>query len=125
MKRYTIAEDGKSITCHACGKTSHHPQDVERRYCGHCGRFHDDHAADALEVERVVEKIKPLLAGRSPDVQGAILADLLALYIAGHHPAMREEVMQLTIETARKLIEPNEQAIFEQRGGKPPGWEKQ
>jgi len=24
-----------------CGLTSYHPQDVERRYCGNCHRFHD------------------------------------------------------------------------------------
>lgn len=40
---YTIAPDGKSITCRRCGLTSHNPHDVAQRYCGHCHAFHDDH----------------------------------------------------------------------------------
>jgi hypothetical protein len=41
-RSYTIADDGKSITCHRCGKTSYHIEDVRHRYCGHCHIFHDD-----------------------------------------------------------------------------------
>jgi hypothetical protein len=40
--RYTIAADGRSITCGACGATSYHPGDVQHRYCGRCKAFHDD-----------------------------------------------------------------------------------
>jgi len=29
-----------SITCPRCGFTSHHPEDIERRYCGRCRDFH-------------------------------------------------------------------------------------
>lgn len=39
---YTIAADGKAITCHRCGMTSHHPEDVALHYCAECHRFHDD-----------------------------------------------------------------------------------
>lgn len=39
---YTISADGKSITCKRCRRTSHHPSDVKRHYCGHCHVFHDD-----------------------------------------------------------------------------------
>lgn len=37
---FTIAPDGQSITCHKCGKTSHHPEDVKQAYCGSCHFFH-------------------------------------------------------------------------------------
>jgi hypothetical protein len=36
------------------------------------------------EVTNAVERMKPHLAGRTPEVQGAILADLLAIWLAGH-----------------------------------------
>jgi hypothetical protein len=36
-------------------------------------------------VTSIADRIKPLLAGQSPDVQGAVLADLLAIWLAGHH----------------------------------------
>jgi hypothetical protein len=39
---------------------------------------------DSEEVFRIVDAIKPLLAGHSPDIQGAVVADLLAIWLAGH-----------------------------------------
>jgi hypothetical protein len=30
------------IVCPKCGRVSHNPNDVERRYCGACHAFHDD-----------------------------------------------------------------------------------
>lgn len=41
--------------------------------------FDEAFAADAL-----VESLKPLFAGHNPGVQGAALADLLAIWLAGH-----------------------------------------
>lgn len=38
---YTVGPD--YITCHRCGMTSHHPEDIKHRYCGMCHRFHDDY----------------------------------------------------------------------------------
>jgi hypothetical protein len=35
--------------------------------------------------------IWPLLAGQAPEVQGAALADLLAIWLAGHHVAGDED----------------------------------
>jgi hypothetical protein len=35
-------------------------------------------------VGRLVEQIKAILAGQPPEIQGAALADLLALWLAGH-----------------------------------------
>jgi hypothetical protein len=40
--------------------------------------------AGTREIAHVVELIKPILAGREPIVQGAVLADLLAIWLAGH-----------------------------------------
>lgn len=39
---YQISTDGRTITCTICGMTSWHPEDVARKYCGHCHIFHDD-----------------------------------------------------------------------------------
>jgi hypothetical protein len=40
--------------------------------------------AGTREIAHVVELIKPILAGREPIVQGAVLADVLAIWLAGH-----------------------------------------
>jgi len=39
---YTIGDDGKSITCKRCKRTSYNMTDVERRYCGSCHAYHED-----------------------------------------------------------------------------------
>jgi hypothetical protein len=39
------------------------------------------------EIFRAVERIRPILAGRPPEMQGAILADLVAMWLAGHQCA--------------------------------------
>jgi hypothetical protein len=31
-----------AFTCPRCGMTSHHPQDAQHGYCGHCHRFTDE-----------------------------------------------------------------------------------
>lgn len=38
-KRGYWIRDG-AITCFTCGRTSHHPKDVEERYCGQCKVYH-------------------------------------------------------------------------------------
>jgi hypothetical protein len=40
--------------------------------------------ARTREIARAVDSIKPHLRGRTPETQGAILADLLAIWLAGH-----------------------------------------
>jgi len=50
--------------------------------------------AFALEAETVSDAIRPMLAGRPHQVQGAVLADLLATFIRGFHPpAVRDDVL--------------------------------
>jgi hypothetical protein len=36
------------------------------------------------DVENLVKKIKPLLAGNAPELLGAALAELLSIWLAGH-----------------------------------------
>lgn len=38
---FTLGLDGKSITCHKCGATSHNANDVAFHYCGRCNQWHD------------------------------------------------------------------------------------
>ncbi|MET3995975.1 hypothetical protein ABID65_007647 [Bradyrhizobium sp. S3.9.2] len=76
------------------------------------------------EVDALVEEIKKLLRGQGPEFQGAAPCDLVSMYFAGHHPALREEVIEHWIKTMRALIPPNEEALFAHYG-KPEGWEKQ
>lgn len=74
------------------------------------------------DVDALVERIIPLLRGQGPDLQGAALADLVSMFFAGHHPAMREEMIGHWLAAMRGLIPINEARQFE-HVGKPEGWE--
>lgn len=72
-------------------------------------------------AEYIVARIKPLLAGLGPEAQGIVIADLLATYLAGHHPAVRDDALAVFLDCVRDLVGLNEQELF--RDGKPEGWE--
>lgn len=54
---------------------------------------------------RLADRLAQLLAGKSPDVAGAALCELLAAFIAGHQPAGdRESLLQMHISQVRKMV---------------------
>jgi hypothetical protein len=66
-----------------------------------------DASADATLALQIVERIKPILAGQPPTVQGAVLADLLSLWLAGHFlmgNAVIESVLETHIQAVRQLL---------------------
>ena len=65
----------------------------------------------ATEALTLSHDIQPLLKGRSSEIQGSTLADLVALYFAGHNPDVRQESIELWIETMLSLIRPCELQI--------------
>jgi hypothetical protein len=55
------------------------------------------------QTDALVEAIKPLLANHHPAVMGAALAELTALWIAGHRPGARRQMLDLQWDMVRKL----------------------
>jgi len=76
-------------------------------------------AGDFKRVLCIIKRIRPLLAGNPAQVQGAVLADLLAMWLAGHvslksreaTEANREELLAMHIETVRQLVPENAKAM--------------
>src|SRR5215510_5723248 len=82
----------------------------------------------ARQAEAVAEQIYPLLSGQGFEVQGAVIADLVARYIAGHFVAatgdddkeaaaaataeMRESLLAMHIEFVRALVPSAEAEIL-------------
>lgn len=70
-------------------------------------------ATAALQLSR---KLREVIAGHSPELQGAALADLLSIWLAGHlivgdpeaTSSHREELLQLHIGCVRDLIPDSE-----------------
>jgi hypothetical protein len=73
------------------------------------------------EIEHIVNQIRPLLAGRGPNIQGAVLVDLLATFLAGHRPDLRDEMLAIHIKYVRELIPVCEAEIFATRE-RPKDW---
>ena len=73
-------------------------------------------ASQAMELSREISlKLQPMLKGHPPELQGAVLADLLAIFLVGHAPQIREEILRVHLQAMRPLIAVNEKIIF---GGK-------
>jgi hypothetical protein len=74
---------------------------------------------DIEMVTLVTERIKPLLAGHEPEVQGAVLADLLGLWLAGQQVegdveatrTLRARLLELHCEAVRNLCAVNAMII--------------
>ncbi len=55
----------------------------------------------------LVERIKLILAGQDPDVQGSVLAQAVAIWLAGHYPlgaAGVERIFNLWLLLVRDLL---------------------
>jgi hypothetical protein len=72
-----------------------------------------DNIGDAKEAIATAKLIYPFLAGRPPQIQGAILVDLVSTFIVGHisragdaaETAMaRETQLDLLVDTIRKIV---------------------
>jgi hypothetical protein len=60
--------------------------------------------------------VQKKLAGKGPDVKGAVLADLLSVWLAGHHPDLRDELLHFHIDRVKQLVPLSEREIFGHEG---------
>lgn len=75
---------------------------------------------EVRDLERVVKRIRkairvhvhPLLKGKGPEVQSAVLADLTATYLAGIAPPLRPEMRAMFIKLVDELVPENERELF-------------
>jgi hypothetical protein len=61
-----------------------------------------DNAVD--QAEMLADQCRALFAGLDPGLQGPALAELLATWIAGHRPEVRERIFVIHLEGVRALI---------------------
>lgn len=67
---------------------------------------------DCAEIDAIVAQARIVFAGHDSKFQGAALANLLAIWLAGHPNFLRGTVLLQTINLARDLVEPLEREIF-------------
>lgn len=66
----------------------------------------------AFLIADKVDEIRPMLTGLGPEVQSAILADLVSMYLVGLPPAIREEFLDMLLDLVRQLVPVNEKIMF-------------
>lgn len=71
-------------------------------------------AAEA-KGDELIERIRPLLAGHHPAVQGYVVAELVATWIAGHHADVRDEIRAKQFELIRELEELHAKVLWRGR----------
>lgn len=77
----------------------------------------------ADEVFELVAAARPLLAGKPSEIQGAALADLVAIWIAGHmQPGdaaltkrLRDKLLKIHVAMVRELVPFNHKTLIEPR----------
>ena len=71
---------------------------------------------DLARANEVLWQIGPMLHGLGPKIQGAVLAHLFAMYIAGHQgpdaPEVREEIIASWLEMVRGMVPLYEKEIL-------------
>jgi len=67
---------------------------------------------DILDSGKLVEAIKPIMAGQNPAIQGAVLGDLMAMWLAGHPDFIREAMLELQMSHIRRLMPIMEARLF-------------
>jgi hypothetical protein len=64
-----------------------------------------------IAYQVLLDLIRPILAGHEPHIQGIVLADLLAYWLAGHPEETREGILKLHLEAVEDLVEFNVREI--------------
>jgi hypothetical protein len=54
-------------------------------------------SAVAVEARHLVDRLKPVFAGLDPDVAGATLGELVAIFLASHAPELRDVQRELLL----------------------------
>lgn len=65
---------------------------------------------------RMADKIGRQLYGGGPGVQGAILAELVSRWLAGHRTGLHEKVLTQWVELVRSLVPINAAIMFGDAG---------
>lgn len=60
----------------------------------------------------LTDRLHAILAGQAPEVQGAAIMQLLALYIAAHHPSIRHETFNAIMSIVPAMVPIAESEIF-------------
>jgi 2,3-bisphosphoglycerate-independent phosphoglycerate mutase len=67
-------------------------------------------------VDQMTARMKEMLSGFPPELQGAMLADLIAIWLVGHAPQIRQYLYREHAKMIWPLVNANEKIIFKGKG---------
>jgi len=67
-------------------------------------------------IAEITKQCREALKRNAPEVQGAVLADLVAMFLAGHAPVLRDGVFDQLSATIKALVPVNEAIMFDGMG---------
>lgn len=70
----------------------------------------------AFKAMELFEEFRPLLQGKPRELQGAVLIQCLGLWVAGHHPDLREGALESILTALPGMIEISEFELFGPEG---------
>lgn len=74
-------------------------------------RLRPESIAEAEQASLLFDQLRPILAGHSPGIQGAVLAQATAAWLAGHPFEIRERLLAMHSEAVLRFI-PHMHAII-------------
>lgn len=100
-----------SFTCPDCLWTSHHPQDRQNLYCGHCHRF-VKYNLEPTEFESAL--IKAILS--RPEIAPERVRRVILAVDFPKPDAVFEAIMSVTLLSKSRAIEPGQRALLAYAG---------
>ena len=70
---------------------------------------------------RLSRRCQRILAHQGPNAQGACLVDLVSMYVASHHPALRAQCLDMLVKAVKDMV-PASVGELAERGVFPPEW---
>ena len=61
-------------------------------------------AAQTIAAEKLYRQVLDILAGNNDEIVGAVIGQVLAVWIAAHHPMLRDEVSAMLFGMVRDLV---------------------
>jgi hypothetical protein len=71
---------------------------------------------NAVEYEEILARLKPIIGGRAPELQSAIVAELTALWLVGHADLLRAGLFVRHMELIRNILPSVELEVFGAKG---------
>ncbi len=73
----------------------------------------DEELPTPQQVQKLAMQVAEVLRGKDPTLQGATLLEVTSIFFAGHHPDIRDGVIDFWVENLRPMVAVNAKLYHE------------